>query len=178
MQTKKKIYFMILIFVLLAISILTIFGGRNIQARRALNRFSNLIGTENLDGVRLTIYYMNTFIFTNPISVDELIRRSDVDSYTNKIIVYGDSLEEHRGLLKQLNSKAFTPVIKKSYLDTRLCYIFETDDDGEILVVAFGDLGNIIFVNGVEVKSNKIFIDIIKPFLTEDAIKKLAGYFN
>jgi hypothetical protein len=181
-KTKKEVtriyvYFMTIClcsFAFLVITALFVYGSANMQTKRALNNFSHLIESKNLDDLHLTIYYISPLILTpHPLSADNLISRSNV----NKTVVHGDSLETYRDLLKQLNADAFAPVNEKSYIDARLCYVFE-NSDGKLLTVAFGGVNDSIFVNGVEVKNNKIFTDVIRPFLTEDSIRVLAVYFR
>ena len=143
------------------------------QPKKILNNFSKLIEKEDFDDLRLTIYYMNKDILTRvPLDAVNLIRERYL---TTKIVVYGDKLKEQIDLLRQINTDILIPVENKSYLNARLCYVFETDKDGKILEVAMaGPYGSIVFVNGLKVKGNNIFTDVIKPFLTEDATKELG----
>ena len=63
------------------------------------------------------------------------------------------------------------PVWKKSYLNARIYYVFETGEQGKILDVAmWGDNAN-IFVNEIEIKENDIFYDVLITFLPEDLIE-------
>jgi hypothetical protein len=174
MDTKKYVIAGFLIFVLFVIAIFTSCGGNNMQSKKMLNNFSIIIESGNLDTLSLTIYYISPSILTrHPISVNDLMDYSGV----NKIVINGSDLEEHIDLLNQLSNTALIPVKSKSYLDARLYYLFETKEEGAIFDVAIGvSDGKSMFVNGTKVKGNDIFIDVLIPFLTEDAVKELGVY--
>ena len=174
MDAKKYIIAGFLILTLLAVTVLSIFGGNHMQSKKALNTFSKLIESGNLDKLSLTIYYTSPFILTRqPLSVDDLIGFSDV----KKGVIKGSDLEEHINLLNHMVNADLISVKNKSYLDARIYYVFETEEEGKIFDVAIGvsDSKSIIF-NGVKVKGNDIFYDVIIPFLPEDAVKELEVY--
>ncbi|MCL2152521.1 MAG: hypothetical protein FWH57_06115 [Oscillospiraceae bacterium] len=172
MNTRKTI---IQILLVLTAAIFVSCGGDNMRPEKTLKDFPKLIETEMFDGLSLTIHYISPSILTRaPLSVEGLINHSAV----HKIVIDGNSLKEHIDLLKQINADALKPVKHKSHLDARLCYVFETDKDGMILDVVIGGDDNSIFVNGLEVKNNDVFYDVIRPFLAEDTAKELEVYFN
>ena len=64
-------------------------------------------------------------------------------------------------------------------MNARLYYVFEVGDSEKLLevVVSPDSLDKIngrVVVNGVEVKDNPIFYELIMPFLTEDAHNELG----
>jgi len=56
--------------------------------------------------------------------------------------------------------------------------LFETKKKGKILDVVMWSCDGGIVVNGVEVKDNNIFYDVIIPFLPEEAVKDLEKYMG
>ena len=140
--------------------------------KNTVNNFSRLLETGSFENLTLTIYYINPLIITRiPISADSLIHMEEA----NKIVVHGNMLSEHINLLKKLNVDILIPVEQESILNARLVYTFEWNDDN-MLIVAMG-INDSVFVNGFEVQFNAVFADIIKPFLTEDSLEKLAIFF-
>ena len=175
MNIKKVIVLGFSILILLAVTILASCGGNDMQSKKASDYFSKLTEKENLDNLSLTIYYINPSILTRaPLSVDNLINHNAV----HRIVVPGIELTENSDLFKNIGNVDFIPVKKKSRINARLYYIFEAGEDGKIVDVAMWGDDSSVFVNGVEVKDNDVFYDVIRPFLTEDAVKELEIYFN
>lgn len=172
MKTKKYIIVGFLVVLLLAAAVFFVFWMR---PQIALNNFSRLIKTGNLDDLSLTIYYNNPYLLTlYPWTVDDLTRGE-------KIVITGSDIEEHIDLLKQIGNVSLKPVWKKtSYVDVRIYYVFETEKKGKIFDVAMwgGDEDGSIYVNGVEVKGTDIFYDVMIPFLPDDAVKTLEEYLG
>ena len=179
MAGKQHIILRFITLVLLSSIILTGCGGDNMFSKRPLFNISELIENENIDDISLTIYYVNPFILTLfPWSIDNLIDSSQ----ENKIVVNGSDLKEHIDLFKQINNNNSIPVKKKStYVDVRLYYVLESKVNGKLFDVAMwgggdGSEDNSIIVNGIEVKGNDIFYDVIMPFLPENAAKEFGEY--
>jgi hypothetical protein len=145
------------------------------QSEIALNNFSKLIEKKNFDDLSLTIYYMSPFTATGyPWSAEDLISRRE----ENKIVINGSRLEEHIDLLNQINNNVLTQVDHKSRINARLYYVFETKREGKLFSVSMWGEDNSIFVNGIEVKGNDIFYDIVMPFLPTDVVKEFRTYLN
>ncbi len=175
MKSKKVMLLRFLGLTLLAITVLTGCRENNMQLKKAFNGYSQVLEQETLDGFCLKVYYMPPSILTRaPLTVDDLIHSSS----TQKIEIDSERLKEHIDLLRQLNSDSLVPVKHTSPLVARLCYIFETDNDGTILEIAVGGTDNSVFVNGIEVEYNDLFFDVIKPFLTEEVINDLTYIFS
>ena len=165
MKAKKRVFVGLFVFLLLAGAFLIIYGGSYIRANKAINDFSKYIEKGNFNDLILTIYYVSPYIFTPfPLSVEDLIRYSE-----DKIVIEGSQLEQYIDLLNQVKSVSLKPVIKKTYMDARIYYVFETEKKGKLFdVTMFGLNDDSIFINGIEVKWEDIFYDIIVPFLPED----------
>lgn len=171
MNVKKHIRLGIL-FLLLIIPVL--FSVLH-PGRMSLN-ISDRIENENIDDIRLTIYYLDLHAlrFMPVPSVEDLIQRKD-----EKIIVNGSELKQYIDLFRKIDDEALIPVWKRSSdLDLRVYYVLESKKNGKLFDVAmWGDVDS-IFVNGTEVKGNKVFYDVIMPFLSEKAAKDLEDFYN
>lgn len=175
MNAKKSIISGFLIFILLALTFLSSCGGNDMRSEKALNNFSKLIEKKNFDDLSLTIYYINPFILTRaPLGVDDLINFSNV----KKIVISGSDLEEHMDLFEQINKDDLIPVKNKSRINARIYYCFETVKEGKIIDVAMWGNDGSVFINGLEVKGNDIFYDIVMQFLPTDAVKEFETYLN
>jgi len=168
----------LLILILIVVTIFVIFAGNYMRMKKELNEsmksFSTLIESGNLDDLSLTIYYISPSRDTlYPYRVDDVIK------FSNPIVIDGNRLKKHTDLFVQLNDAVLKPVIKKSYLNARIYYVFETEKEGNILDVAMWSMTeDSIFVNGIEVKPNDIFYDAILPFLSEGAAIRLEVYLG
>jgi hypothetical protein len=158
------------LFIFLSVIPLTSCGGGAMRAEAALKNFSKQIEQGNLDNLRLRIYYLNPSLLTMPYSVEDLINAEE-GGWVQKIVIDGNSLEDHIGLLKQIGNITLIPVKDKSDIDARIYYVFETTNNKKIFDVAMWGDHNSIFVNGFEVEANEFFYDLIKPFLPEDGAK-------
>jgi len=177
MGKKKYIIAGLLILLSVAIIILAISVGNYMRQKKELKEsmksFSKLIESGNLDDVTLTIYYIPPHIDTSwAWRVDDLIRGC------NPFVIEGNELEKHIDLLIRLNNTALKPVIKKSYLNARIYYVFETEKDGKILDAAMWSGNNNILVNEIEVKVYDILYDVIMPFLPEDVVIQFEVYLG
>jgi hypothetical protein len=68
------------------------------------------------------------------------------------------------------------PVKQKSLINARFYYLFETDKHDTVLEVAMWGDNKSIFVNGLEVRKNDIFYDVIIPFLPESVLNEFEAY--
>ena len=153
---------------LLAIAVLISSAGCDMLFKKTPVSFSELIEKGNISDLSLTIYYVCPPFFTfAPWSIDELIEFSK----EYKVVVDGSSLEEHIDLLTQLGDTEPVPVENTSYINARMYYIFENKVQRKTFDVAMWGNDWNIYVNGVEVQSNKFFFDIVMPFLPEEAAK-------
>lgn len=172
MNVKKSIYAGIIIFLLLIPPIL--FSIQHLK-KVSLN-VSELIENENINDISLTIYYLDLHMlrFMPVSSVERLMECVD-----EKVVVSGSDLEQHIDLFRKMSDEVFVPVwMKTSELDLRVYYVLESKKNGKLFDVAMWGNEDSIFVNGIEVEGNKIFCDVIIPFLSEDAAKDLEDFYN
>lgn len=173
MNLKRNVVLEICTFLLLSVTILTGCGGNDMRPEKALKNFSKQIEQGNLNDIHLTVYYLSPFILTRtPLSIDDLVNHNAVQ----KFVVDGSTLKEHTDLLSQISNDVVIPVEQKSHINTRLYFVFETTKDKKIFDVSMWGDDNSIFINGLEVKENKLFYDVVSPFLPEDAVKELNNY--
>lgn len=165
MNVKKHIRVGVLLFIILILFSM-------LYSKKISLNISALIENEDINDISLTIYYLDlrALLFYPISSVEDLIQRTDDE----KIVISGSDLKEHVDLFRKMSNEVFIPVWKKSSdLNLRIYYVLESKINGKLFDVAmWGDEGS-IFVNGVEVKENKIFYDVIIPFLPEDVAKDL-----
>ena len=170
LSKRKSIVFLALL--LFGITVLAACGGDTMRPEKELQNFSDIIEEGNLDDLSLTIHYINPTILTRyPLSVENLLNYSGVV----KVVIKGKDLEEHIGLFNNVTNTALKSVRKKSYVDARIYYVFETEESVNILDVILWGENNSMFVNGVEIKENAVFYSIIKPFLPEDIQTHLSN---
>lgn len=131
----------------------------------AVQKYLKALEGDIPDNLCLTIYYMSPQILTRrPLSADDLKAFSE----TKVITVESDELKQHAELLRKLDYRMLQIAAEPSYMNARLCYVFELGDQ-EILEVVISDIGGKVFVNGLEVEDDPIFYELIEPFLTEEA---------
>ena len=168
MKINKRITFSIFILILIVIVIIVINGANSMRPEKALNNFVNQIEKGNIDDISLTIYYMNPHNLTYlPLSVDDLIRTRE-----KEFVIKGVQLAENINLLKTIKNVELAPVKYKTRVDARIHYVFENKGRKifDVTMWGFNTEKNdyeIIFINGIAVKANDIFYNIISPFLPE-----------
>lgn len=104
----------------------------------------------------------------------------DLTSFNNvkKIVINGSDLKNHMDLFEQIKKDDLISVKNKSRINARFYYFIETIDEGKILEVAMWGNNGSVFINGLEIKGNDIFYDIVMPFLPSDAVKEFETYLN
>lgn len=152
--------------ILLLVSVLTGCANTSAQAQNPLADYEKMLSGDIPQDLRLTIYYMDPAILTLvPLSAEDLMSFSE----TKKIVVGSDELAANFEPFKKLNSSVLQPAIVTSYIDARMYYVLEAGDSGKLLEVTISQVRGNIFVNGMEVEHNRIFYELIAPFLTEEA---------
>ena len=121
------------------------------------------------------------------------------EKVVHKYVINGSRLKENIGLLDRINTITLTPLDYDYHMHIRVYYVFETEEGDKLLDVAmWGGRDDIleediilgendkvlnlealedlyyIYVNGVAVKANDAFYDMIMPFLPD----YLAEEFN
>jgi len=197
MNIKNSIILKLLALLLIPITLFSGCDKRKAQLQQTFDTYSSMLEEGRVDELKLKIYYISEEVFfCAPLSVDKLIH----SSYTQMIVVEGEELKSHIDLLKDLKAEALTPVREESYLDARLCYIFETMDGEKVLEVAsYGATDNYmdalsenitsgnenltgmrlnVFVNGIAVEHNDILYEVIKPFCSEELWQNITSFPN
>jgi len=171
MSVKKKIISGLLILVLFISIILIGYGGYNMHLRNQAFNFAEILENENIDDLSLTIYYMSPFVIGHfPISIESFSRL--MEDQDRKIVISGSDLEEFINVFKQINNDVLIPVWWSSHLDVRLYYVLESRENGKLLDVAVWTNNRNIVVNGIEVRANPIFFDVILPFMPKDVAEQ------
>ena len=173
-QIMKRRMKLIIVFLVISVAVLTSCEESNMRPNRALDNFIRIIEQGNISDLRLTIYHMYFSVLTPfPFSLDQLM---DNHSGHHRIVVDGSQLEEHIELINQIRHVTVTPMDRGTRIDARLYYVFETVDNNR-KVFDFGMWADddTVFINGVQVKANSIFLDIIIPFLPENVADDVRG---
>ena len=162
---RKKWILLLLVFLVLSVIMsITVF------CHNKLVDVSDLIKKEKPEDLVLTIYYMEPNVLTDiPISVDM------IKSWGDKVEITGKELEEHIAAFKQINKKTLKLVrIIPANVNVRMYYVLESKKNGKLFDVAvWGNIANeTLMFNGVEIKNNRIFYDVVLPFLPEDIAGK------
>jgi hypothetical protein len=165
--------FIVLSFVLSALLV-----GSEYIAMRTEKAIKSIIKEANSGGlceVSLSIYYLSPRCFTfAPTSVDDLVLRGNGE----KILVDGTRLVEQINLLKKIGDVVLIPVEQESFQYTRFYYVFENKKGQKLLDVSFGSIIDNMFINGIEFKEDRIFFDIVVPFLPKDTVEDFEVYFD
>lgn len=141
----------------------------------ALADYEKVLKTDGLDGLRLSVYYIDPSILTrSPLAEEQLLSFESVQKFE----VDNAQLLQHIELLKTINAEEMTPVSNASVLDARLCCIFESDRAGQVLRLTLGGKDNSIFVNGVEVENFELLRDLLMAFASEETMRVLVHYFD
>ena len=136
--------------------------------------FPRLLNIENIYDMTLTIHYICPTILTRTaLSAERLISME----HANRIVVYGSNLVNYVCHLNKINTHILVPVSDESRLNARLVYVFETAEEGRVLMVAAG-LNNSVFVNGSEYEFTYVLFDAIKPFMPEESLNTLNLFFR
>lgn len=150
-------------------------GVKNARLQVVLTDYAAVLESNGLDGLRLSVYYIDPSILTRfPLTEERLLSFESVQRFD----VDNAQLLQNIELLKTINAEEMTPVSNTSVLDARLCCIFESDRAGQVLRLTLGGKDNSIFVNGVEVESFELLRDLLMAFASEETMRVLVHYFD
>jgi len=159
---NKKSGFKIICFLLFCyVSI--VFCLKNYNEKYLYNVFENI---QKCDDLNMTIYYLPPHILTDiPINKQQLINHKD----TIIINVESDKVKNALENIDQIQQYNVESKNKSKYVDARIHYVIEGKTEGVILKVTMWGSNNYgIVVNDIEFKHNKLFYDIILPFVPEE----------
>jgi len=133
--------------------------------------FSSLIERENFFDISLTIYYFASPIELRPSqSVDQLM----MHHFASKVVLSGQIIQDKINSFRQINETDIVVVNTSDYVvQAMVYYVFESTKDGKLFDVVWcgwssdgkGGWKFCVFINGTAVKENRVFIDVIEPFL-------------
>ncbi len=150
-------------------------GVKNARLQVVLTDYAAVLESNGLDGLRLSVYYIDPSILTRfPLTEERLLSFESVQRFD----VDNAQLLQNIELLKTINAEEMTPVSNTSVLDARLCCIFESDRAGQILRLTLGGKDNSIFVNEVEVENCELLRDLLAAFASEETMRVLVHYFD
>ena len=145
-------------------------GVKNARLQVVLTDYAAVLESNGLDGLRLSVYYIDPSILTRfPLTEERLLSFESVQRF---------EVDNAQLLQKTINAEEMTPVSNASVLDARLCCIFESDRAGQILRLTLGGKDNSIFVNEVEVKNCELLRDLLAAFASEETMRVLVHYFD
>ena len=172
MKSKRRRILRLFILLLLAVATLSACGRKNTRAQKAVAQFAELVERGELGDLSLSIYYPGAYTLTPyPWSTDDIMQALSGD----EIVITDSRLEEYVDVFRQLNADAVVQAEQESYLDARLYYVF-SKGSRIVLEVAMWGQNRSIFVNGLEIKENAVFYDIVIPFLPQEAAGELREY--
>lgn len=175
MKLCKKLIIGFVIVVSLIMVIIFIWQKNGHQEAHLSIDFRKFVKQENIS---LTIYYLNPNIRTRyGVSLKSLMNKMHQYKVTVSRLGISNYLDiteyKYLDLLNKINEVNLLPGKSDSINNCRVYYYFEDNKGRKLLsVTLLSDKGNII-VNGHNVKKNKIFYDIIMPFLPQDAVDGL-----
>ena len=96
-------------------------GVKNARLQVVLTDYAAVLESNGLDGLRLSVYYIDPSILTRfPLTEERLLSFESVQRFD----VDNAQLLQNIELLKTINAEEMTPVSNTSVLDARLCCIF------------------------------------------------------
>ena len=132
-----------------------------------LDDYSKAIVNGIPDDMLLTIYYLESSVLTlKPVNETELIEWYAETEDVHKVVVDSTELSSRIDQLRKIDSCVIQTAHEKETKDARIYYYVELKTTGKVLEVTMrGSEGN-IFVNGIEVKYNPVFFELVSPYLT------------
>ncbi len=141
--------------------------------QKAIEPFQTALESDNLNGMTLKIYAIDSSILTPPHSVDELIesaKKKDNNYY--EISVDNATLREHIATLEQIRAENFEVADGLNHGDVRAHFVFEAEET--LLEITVGGIskepymfegtetGLTVFINGIELKINNSLAEILR----------------
>jgi hypothetical protein len=146
-----------------------------LRGRNNIIDFTETIELGHLKNTTLTIYYMDPsiLIFWPPnLSVEDL----KGEWYEYRIVIDGEDLLEHSDLLKQIDSISLIPIDYEHHVNARIYLRFESRRRGEVYSVVVSADPDLMLVNGVMVKSEPVFFEVLKQFLPDDGVDAIEFF--
>lgn len=140
--------------------------------QKSIEPFWSALEADNLNGMTLKIYAIDTAILTRPHSVEELIERAKKNDYCYEVIIDNTTLKEHIATLKQIRVENFEITNGLNCVDANAHFIFETEE--KLLEITVGGMSKepymfegsetslTVFINGFELKVNSSLARILR----------------
>ena len=116
-------------------------------------------------------YYSEDVFFTyGPYGVDNLIYDAETNFRGQKVYVGNEELKNNIDLLEEIRKLKFIPILEIDCReDIRSCLIFQTNDNSQVLEIAFGGYSSVedcvvMFVNGFPVEYDEIYLKLVNTF--------------
>lgn len=162
----KRIVLITCLLLFLLATILTGCKNPHRQLHEALNEYCQMIDGQMPEDLCLTIYYVDPSTLSfYAWSKDNLIAASNV----TKIVVESDELATQWEYIQGMDMSVLQQDTQKTYVNARICYVFETSE-GIILEVVLNGIqdSDPAFINGIAVENHPVLYEVLLPFLTED----------
>ncbi len=134
-----------------------------------LDDFSESIANGIPSDMSLTIYHAKPSLSTDiPLDEDGLISwgsNMEDPRIAGKVVLDSTQLSSQIDQLKNISSSSLRKPLISRHKDLRLYYYIGTETDGKVLEVGMYSTGGTMYVNGVEVKYDPVFFDLVSPYL-------------
>ncbi len=153
-------------------------GIPRVSLNLALHAYEAAFDKGTPDDLKLTIYYISPAIVTRaPIYTLKQLRGAN-DDHATQIHVGAEELAAHAEQFRKLDAADLCPDTVHSAVSgrggrilgfLRMVYILEREDGGTLLKIYACNLvrDESVIVNGIKVKNDPIFYELIDPYLTD-----------
>ncbi len=175
MRSKNRILVIMLSLLLCASCLLNGCSSQKKQLEASLNNslidYSNALSDINLCGMEVYAYYNEDVFFTyGSYDVDSLIHDAETNFRGQKVYVGNEELKNNIDLLEEISKRKFIPILESDCRkDIRSCFIFQTNNNSQVLEIAFGGYSSVedcavMFVNGFPVEYDEIYLKLVNTF--------------
>lgn len=162
-----------------------------------IQELQNTLSENSQDEYRITVYFLSPYFDSRaPIPLEDLLngtfsKENLVDPYSDIIDIDDDykgpltifhlsgseTDESIRIIREKLRPEIIEPMEKSGKINARVYYILENPSGETLLDLLVYAAPDTIYMNGIEVKNNSVFYQIIYSCLGEQA-ELLEQYFN
>lgn len=141
--------------------------------QKSIAPFLTALEADDLNGMMLKVYAIDSSDLTGPHSVEELIesaKKKDNDCY--EATIDNATLREYIATLEQIRAENFEVADGLNCEDARVCFVFEAEE--KLLEITVGGMSKepymfegsetclTVFINGVELKINNSLAQILR----------------
>lgn len=141
--------------------------------QKSIEPFLNTLEADDLNGMTLKIYAIDSSILTRPHSIEELIERANnKEAFYEAITIDNETLKGHIATLSQIRAENFEVADGLNHEDARTYFVFETEE--KMLEITVGGTSKepymfegsetslTVFINGFELKINSSLAQILR----------------